>query len=99
MRAGNSRAAALLVAGAFFMEFLDGTIISTAAPDMAASLHLRPVDIGVTMTAYLVTVAVLIPISGWAADRYGARRVFTSPSGCSPWPHCCAPPPPASRNG
>ncbi|MET9968059.1 MFS transporter [Streptomyces sp. NPDC006356] len=77
MRAGNGRAAALLVAGAFFMEFLDGTIISTAAPDMAASLHVRPVDIGLTMTAYLVTVAVLIPISGWAADRYGARRVFT----------------------
>ncbi|MGR6974248.1 MFS transporter [Streptomyces cynarae] len=59
------------------MEFLDGTIISTAAPDMAASLHVRPVDVGVAMTAYLITVAVLIPSSGWAADRYGARRVFT----------------------
>ncbi|MFJ8467524.1 MFS transporter [Streptomyces swartbergensis] len=77
MRARNGRAAALLVAGAFFMEFLDGTIISTAAPEMAAALHVRPVDIGVTMTAYLVTVAVLIPVSGWAADRYGARRIFT----------------------
>lgn len=77
MPARNGRAAALLVAGAFFMEFLDGTIISTAAPDMAVSLHVRPVDIGVAMTAYLVTVAVLIPVSGWAADRYGARRVFT----------------------
>jgi MFS family permease len=70
------RGLALLVAGAFFMENLDGTIISTAAPDMAASLRVRPADIGVAMTAYFVALAVFIPVSGWAADRYGARRVF-----------------------
>ncbi|WP_053748898.1 MFS transporter [Streptomyces sp. MMG1533] len=70
------RGLALLVAGAFFMENLDGTIISTAAPDMAASFGVRPADIGVAMTAYFVALAVFIPVSGWAADRYGARRVF-----------------------
>ncbi|WP_052425102.1 MFS transporter [Streptomyces fulvoviolaceus] len=70
------RGLALLVAGAFFMENLDGTIISTAAPDMATSFGVRPADIGVAMTAYFVALAVFIPVSGWAADHYGARRVF-----------------------
>ncbi|MFE9442040.1 MDR family MFS transporter [Streptomyces sp. NPDC006602] len=70
------RGLALLVAGAFFMENLDGTIVSTAAPDMAASFGVRPADIGVAMTAYFLALAVFIPVSGWAADRYGARRVF-----------------------
>ncbi|MFK4104078.1 MFS transporter [Streptomyces sp. NPDC019531] len=77
-RRDDGRGLALLVAGAFFMENLDGTIISTAAPDMAASLGVRPVDIGLAITAYLVALAVFIPASGWAADRYGARRVFAA---------------------
>jgi EmrB/QacA subfamily drug resistance transporter len=68
---------ALLVAGAFFMENLDGTIIATAAPKMAGAFSVAPADIGITMTAYLVTVAALIPVSGWAAERWGARRTFT----------------------
>ncbi|WSQ06997.1 MFS transporter [Streptomyces sp. NBC_01231] len=76
MSDGGRRGLALLVAGAFFMENLDGTIISTAAPDMAASFGVRPADIGIAMTAYFVALAVFIPVSGWAADRYGARRVF-----------------------
>jgi EmrB/QacA subfamily drug resistance transporter len=70
------RGLALLVAGAFFMENLDGTIIATAAPSMAASLGVRSVDINITMTAYLLTLAVFIPVSGWIADRFGARSVF-----------------------
>lgn len=73
-----SRALALLVAGTYFMEILDGTIIATAAAGMAADLHVRPVDINLAMTAYLITLAVGIPISGWLAERYGARRVFTA---------------------
>ncbi|GCB44366.1 MFS transporter [Streptomyces sp. NL15-2K] len=73
---GRGRGPALLVAGAFFMENLDATIISTAAPDMAASFGTRPEAVGVTMTAYLVALAVFIPVSGWAADRWGTRRVF-----------------------
>lgn len=50
----RGRGPALLVAGAFFMENLDATIISTAAPDMAASFGTKPEAIGVTMTAYVV---------------------------------------------
>jgi EmrB/QacA subfamily drug resistance transporter len=67
----------VLVAGAFFMENLDATIIAPAAPAMAADFGVQPVQINVAMTAYLLTVAVLIPASGWLADRFGARAVFT----------------------
>ena len=66
----------LLVAGAFFMEMLDGTIIVTALPQMGETFGVAPVDLNIGVSAYLLTLAVLIPASGWAADRFGARRVF-----------------------
>ena len=69
--------AALLVAGAFFMEFLDGTVIATALPDMAKSFGDQAVDLNIGISAYLITLAVLIPASGWIADRFGARAIFT----------------------
>lgn len=68
---------ALLVAGAFFMEFLDGTVIATALPEMARTFGVDAVDLNIGMSAYLLTLAVLIPASGWIADRFGARKVFT----------------------
>ena len=71
-----NRPLALLVAGTFFMENLDGTIIQTAAPAMAADLGVNPVDINIAMTAYLLTLAIGIPVSGWLADRFGTRRIF-----------------------
>jgi len=70
------RGLALLVAGAFFMEILDGTVIAPAAPHIAEDLGVPAVAINVAITGYVLTLAVLIPISGWLADRYGARRVF-----------------------
>jgi EmrB/QacA subfamily drug resistance transporter len=73
---GLSRRLAALVAVAYFMEILDGTIVATAAPDMARSLGVRPAEISVSITAYLLTVAVLVPVSGWVADRWGSRTVF-----------------------
>jgi EmrB/QacA subfamily drug resistance transporter len=69
---------ALLVAGAFFMENLDGTVIATALPQMAASFRVSPVDLNLGMTAYMLTLAVFIPVSGWVADRLGARTVFSA---------------------
>ncbi len=72
----HPRTLPLLVAGAFFMEFLDGTVIATALPAMAQSFGVRPVDLSVGVSAYLFTLAVLLPASGWAAERFGARRVF-----------------------
>jgi MFS family permease len=65
-----------LIAGAFFMENLDGTIIATALPQMARSFHVGAVNLNLGITAYLLTLAVFIPISGWVADRMGSRSVF-----------------------
>src|SRR4051812_11939327 len=61
-----------------FMEILDGTVIAPAAPHIGASFGVPAVSVNVAITAYVLAVAVLIPISGWLADRFGARRVFTS---------------------
>src|SRR4051812_45342875 len=72
------RGMALLVAGAFFMEILDATIITPAIPLIATSFGVGPVDVNVAITAYLVTVAVLIPASGWVADRFGPKPVFAA---------------------
>jgi EmrB/QacA subfamily drug resistance transporter len=70
-----------LIASAFFMENLDGTIIATALPQMARSFHVGAVNLNIGMTAYLLTLAVFIPISGWVADRFGARTVFAAAIG------------------
>ena len=67
-----------LIAAAFFMENLDGTIIATALPQMARSFHVGAVNLNIGMTAYLLTLAVFIPISGWVADRFGSRTVFAA---------------------
>ncbi|OMC37340.1 MFS transporter [Mycobacterium sp. GA-1841] len=67
---------ALVVAGALFMEILDATIIAPTIPLIAASFDVAAIDVNVAISAYLVTVAVLIPATGWLADRFGTRRVF-----------------------
>ncbi|QIJ75948.1 MFS transporter [Methylobacterium sp. NI91] len=66
----------LVVATALFMENTDSTVIATALPAIAASLGVDPIALKLALTAYLVSLAIFIPISGWAADRYGARNVF-----------------------
>jgi EmrB/QacA subfamily drug resistance transporter len=58
------------------MEFLDGTILTTAIPNIAADFGVAAADVNITMTAYLMTVAMGIPLSGWFAERVGARKVF-----------------------
>lgn len=73
---GASRAGALLVAAALFMEYLDGTIIANALPDIARSFAVTPVALDIGMTAYLAAVGIFIPASGWTCDRFGGRRVF-----------------------
>src|SRR3954452_11724042 len=73
---GVTRNLALLVAGAYFMEILDATVIAPAAPHIAAGLGVQPVAVNVAITAYVLTLAVLIPISGWLTDRFGAQRIF-----------------------
>ena len=68
----------LVVACAMFMQNLDSTVIATALPTIARSLNESPLRLNVAITCYLLSLAVFIPISGWTADRFGARRVFTS---------------------
>lgn len=65
-----------IVGCALLMQMLDATVVTTALPAMALDLGSDPISMNITITAYLIAVAVFVPISGWAADRYGARRVF-----------------------
>ena len=76
MTPARARIVALIVAGTFFMEFLDGTVIATALPAMAHDFGRPAVELSIGISAYLLTLAVFIPLSGWVADRYGTRDVF-----------------------
>jgi MFS family permease len=67
-----------LVTGALFMEILDGTILTTALPAMARTFHTSAVALDIGISAYLLALGVLIPASGWLADRFGARSVFAA---------------------
>ncbi|CAB3782746.1 MFS transporter [Pararobbsia alpina] len=72
----RSHRLALLVAATFFMEYLDTTVVATALPQMAQSFHVGPNDLSMGMSAYMLALAVFIPVSGWIADRFGTRTVF-----------------------
>src|SRR5580658_3994963 len=66
----------LIVACALFMEQLDGSIIATALPTISRSLNTDPLHLNLAITSYMFSLAVFIPLSGWIADRFGARTVF-----------------------
>ena len=68
----------LIVACALFMENLDSTVLATSLPAIAVSFGSNPLRLNLAITAYLISLAVFIPISGWMADRFGARRIFSS---------------------
>lgn len=74
----NQRIIIVIVACAFFMEGLDSTIINTALPQIAYTLKTDPLHLKLALTAYLLTAGVVIPVSGWMADRFGCKRVFAS---------------------
>ncbi|MEQ0825477.1 multidrug transporter subunit MdtD [Enterobacter dykesii] len=65
-----------IAAMAFFMQALDATILNTALPAIAQSLNRSPLAMQSAIISYTLTVAMLIPVSGWLADRFGTRRVF-----------------------
>lgn len=67
-----------IVGTALFMQMLDATVVATALPMMAASLQTDAIRMNSIITSYLLAVAVFVPVSGWAADRFGARRVFVA---------------------
>lgn len=65
-----------IAAMAFFMQSLDATILNTALPDIAKSLNHSPLAMQSAVISYTLTVALLIPVSGWLADRFGTRKIF-----------------------
>ncbi|MFT6657918.1 DHA2 family efflux MFS transporter permease subunit [Maritalea sp.] len=74
----SNRITPLILAVALFMEMMDSTVISTSLPAIAADIGSEPISLKLALAAYLVALAIFIPISGWMADRYGARNVFRS---------------------
>jgi EmrB/QacA subfamily drug resistance transporter len=72
----GTRTTAMIVASALFMQNLDSAAVVTALPAMAREFGESPERLGVAVTSYLVALTVFIPVSGWIADRFGAKRVF-----------------------
>lgn len=72
----TSRIVPLTIAVALFIEFIDASIVATALPSMARDLNLPAQALSLTITVYLVSLAVVVPASGWIADRFGARRTL-----------------------
>ncbi|MFB2549588.1 DHA2 family efflux MFS transporter permease subunit [Ensifer soli] len=71
-----NRIVPLILAVALFMEQMDSTVISTSLPAIAADLGVGPLALKLALTAYMVSLAIFIPASGWMADRFGAKRIF-----------------------
>src|SRR5260221_12954144 len=72
----SNRIVPLIVAVALFMENMDSTVIATSLPAIAADIGTSRLALRLAITAYLLSLAVFLPVSGWTADRFGARRVF-----------------------
>ena len=68
----------IAVASALLMEFIDSTALSTALPTLARAFAVDPIHLKLALTSYILALAVFTPASGWAAERFGARRVFLS---------------------
>ena len=73
----NPRLVLWIIAIGMFMQLLDSTIVNTALPAMARSLGERPLRMQAVVVSYALTMAVVIPATGWLADRFGTRRIFT----------------------
>ncbi len=73
-----SRIVPLILAIALFMEQMDSTVIATALPAIATDINTNPIALKLALTSYLVAVATFIPLSGWMADRFGAKLVFVA---------------------
>ncbi|VEA05564.1 transporter protein [Salmonella enterica subsp. enterica serovar Sanjuan] len=72
----NTRWQLWIVAFGFFMQSLDTTIVNTARPSMAKSLGESPLHMHMVVVPYVLTVAVMLPASGWLADKIGVRNIF-----------------------
>src|SRR6186713_1480415 len=73
----RDRIVPLIIAVALFMENMDSTVIATSLPAIAADIGTNPLALKLAVTSYLLSLAIFIPASGWTADRFGARTVFS----------------------
>ena len=71
-----NRIVPLVLAVALFMENMDSTVIATSLPAIAVDINTSPIALKLALTAYLVSLAIFIPVSGWMADRFGAKNIF-----------------------
>src|ERR1041384_5368395 len=72
----ENRLVPMIVAVSLFMDNMDSTVIATSLPAIAADIGTSPLTLKLAVTSYLLSLAVFIPVSGWTADRFGARTVF-----------------------
>src|SRR5579872_4271133 len=72
----RERIVPLIVAVALFMENMDSTVIATSLPVIARDIGTTPLALKLAITSYLLACAMFLPLSGWTADRFGARTVF-----------------------
>ena len=72
----RDRLVPLIVACPLFLQNIDTSVMATALPTIATALNVAPLHLNLAITAYLLSIAVFLPLSGWCADRFGARKVF-----------------------
>ncbi len=73
----------VIVGMTFLLIQLDGTVLGTAIPTIAKDLEINPLSLHLTISLYQLTLAIFIPMSGWAADRFGSKRLYISAACCS----------------
>ena len=71
-----NRIVPMILAVALFMEQMDSTVIATSLPAIAHDLGVGPITLKLALTSYMVSLAIFIPLGGWMADRFGAKRIF-----------------------
>ena len=72
----RDRLVPIIVAGPLFLQNLDTSVMATALPSIAESLHVPPLHLNLAITSYLLSLAVFLPVSAWFSDRFGSKRVF-----------------------
>lgn len=71
----------LMISIAIFMEFLDSSILNTAIPALSVALKIHPIDLKMALISYLMSLAIVIPISGWVCERFGVKKIFLLSTG------------------
>ncbi|HEY9234650.1 MAG TPA: MFS transporter [Phenylobacterium sp.] len=65
-----------IIGSAMLMQTMNATVIANALPTMAVALDESPLRLNMAITMYLLASAVFLPISGWVADKFGAKKIF-----------------------